>query len=193
MNTPFARFGYCSLLGLGLALSACSKDDDFLTKSYSVTNNTGFDASFTSRSNGDTFSVPNNRTTDFKSETSVIGLFDITSTQTPLRFGTTETGANQYRLYTYGADLEYRITGAGAATTADLTFQNAQGGTSQQSNVRLPAAIPIRVFSGGFVYISAQNRASSGGVTVEIYRRGQQFGSNSAYGGYCIATASGTF
>jgi hypothetical protein len=180
------------VLGMALLLAGCKKNDDYLYHNFSIANTTGFNASMKSRVDGETFALPNGATTGIRAKTSIPGLFDITSTQTSLRFDARELKSDQYQLYTYSADVEYRITGTGGTKAADLTYQNARGTTSQNSNVTLPVTVPLTVFNGGFVYISAQNRASSGGVTVEIYNKGTLYKSNSAYGGYAIATASGT-
>jgi hypothetical protein len=180
------------LLTCLLLLGGCKKNDDYLYSSYSITNATGFNASMKSRVDGEVIALPNAATTAVRSKTSLPGLFDISSPQTSLRFDARETGTNKYQLVTYGADLEYRITGLGGAKAADLTYQNGKGGTSQSSNVTLPASVGATVFGGGFVYISAQNRGTSGGITVEIYNKGQLYKTTSAYGAYCIATASGT-
>ena len=75
--------------------------------------------------------------------------------------------------------------------SCDLTYSNATEDTEQ------------RTVSGGwsykfdakrdqFLYISAQNNASSGSVSVSINARGKTIDSASSSGAYVIATASGS-
>lgn len=176
------------LAALPLLLTSCKKEEpDY---GFSVNNATTFDVTMKNRVDGTSADVPAGQTKSIKTTTTA-GLYDISSPQTTQRFGMNETSTDHYQLYTYGADLEYRISGS--AATADLTYQNSMGTTSQRQNTALPASLSFPVFNGGYVYISAQNGASTGTITVSIYRRGQLFSTNTASGSYAIATASGTF
>lgn len=85
--------------------------------------------------------------------------------------------------------IEYSITGSAGAV--GLTYQNASGGTEQRI-VGLPSSMSFYSMPGRFVYVSAQNKTSSGDVHVSITVDGsvlQQATSSTAYG---IATASGS-
>ncbi|MEV4137045.1 MmpS family transport accessory protein [Dactylosporangium sp. NPDC049742] len=67
---------------------------------------------------------------------------------------------------------------SGSAAIVDVTYQNADGGTSQRSGVRVPWSLSIGDGSD-FLYISAQNKGDSGTVTcggkaVDIVRRLRQ-------------------
>jgi len=87
-------------------------------------------------------------------------------------------------------EVMYEITGT--AQTVDVTLSNATGGTEQYSIVRLPKKYIYTSFVDRFAYISAQNRGTSGTVTVSIYLNGELFKTSSSSGAYVIATASGT-
>jgi|SRR5271157_2584585 len=82
----------------------------------------------------------------------------------------------------------YSVTGLGQAM---LTYQNASGGTEQQT-VSLPWSYTIPdVTSGQFLYISAQLQ-SSGNVSCEITVNGATIQSANSSGDYVIASCSGT-
>jgi hypothetical protein len=85
--------------------------------------------------------------------------------------------------------VTYRVDGT--ARSASLTYQNAQGGT-QQETVALPWEQPMTAQAGSFVYISAQNQGESGNVTVHIIVDGTEFKQSTARGAYAIASASGS-
>ena len=87
-------------------------------------------------------------------------------------------------------EVKYEVTGT--ATTVDITMENSSGGTSQFSDVAVPWSTYFTSKSGAFVYISAQNQASSGSVTVRIYKDGIVFKESTSSGAYVIATASGS-
>lgn len=86
--------------------------------------------------------------------------------------------------------VKYEVTGT--ANTVDVTYENEDGGTSQESDVSVPWSYTFDGEPGDFVYISAQNQGESGSVTVTIYTDGDEFKSSTSEGSYVIATASGT-
>lgn len=87
-------------------------------------------------------------------------------------------------------DVEYRVTGS--AGKVDVTYENEDGGVSQQSNVTVPWSYKFEARDGDFVYISAQNQGSYGTVIVTIFKNGGEFKSSTSTGAYVIATASGS-
>ena len=93
-------------------------------------------------------------------------------------------------LFDTSIDVEYKVTGT--ASEVDVTYENEDGGTSQQSNVSVPWSYSFTGDPGDFVYISAQNQGESGSVTVTIYTDGDKFKSSTSSGAYVIATASGS-
>lgn len=85
-------------------------------------------------------------------------------------------------------DVQYRIEG----TRASLTYATASGGTSQ-TTVNLPYTVRLgEMNEGDFLYISAQNQYSTGGVYVAILVDGKVWKQTSSGGAYVIATASGS-
>ena len=72
----------------------------------------------------------------------------------------------------------------------NVTNRNAQGGTEQRSGMACPWSQSYQSFRG-FVYISAQNQADHGSLTVRIVRDGAVAKESSCEGAYCIASASG--
>ena len=85
----------------------------------------------------------------------------------------------------------------GTAESVSLTIANAHGNTEQAANVRVPVSMRDSnetgfrlgcVPSGQFLYVSAQNRGSSGTVTCEIEAGGRVVSRASSSGGYVIAT-----
>lgn len=86
--------------------------------------------------------------------------------------------------------VRYEVTGS--AETVDITYQNADGGTSQLSGVTLPWSTTFTGQALDFVYVSAQNKGETGTVTATIYRDGEQFKSSTSEGAYVIASADGT-
>jgi len=82
----------------------------------------------------------------------------------------------------------YEVTGT--AQSASLTYQNKDGGTSQESDVSLPWTYSFEGKGGDFVYISAQNNGETGSITVTIYRDSEVFRTSTSTGAYTIATAS---
>jgi hypothetical protein len=85
--------------------------------------------------------------------------------------------------------VTYRVDGT--AKFASVVYENEQGGTEQET-VRVPWQKDLTIPGGQFVYISAQNNLSEGGVTVSIVADGKEFKRSESYGGYKIATASGS-
>jgi len=85
-------------------------------------------------------------------------------------------------------DVEYKVTGS--ASTVNVTYENASGGVSQESDVSVPWSYTFEGEPDGFVYISAQNQGSSGTVTATIYKNGKSFKTSTSSGAYVIATAS---
>jgi hypothetical protein len=86
-------------------------------------------------------------------------------------------------------NVAYRI--GGSARAVNLTYQNASGGTEQQSDMPLPWNIVLTAQAGQFVYISAQNQGRSGNVTCEIVLDGVVVKSSQSSGAYSIASCSG--
>lgn len=85
----------------------------------------------------------------------------------------------------------YRVTGT--AARADLTYENASGGTSQTANATLPWTYNRPSKTGDFLYISAQNAGSTGCVTVEIVSGNNTLEHSTSCGAFVIATASRTY
>lgn len=87
-------------------------------------------------------------------------------------------------------DVEYKVTGT--AETVSITYENSDGGCSQESDVSIPWSYSFTGESGDFVYISAQNQGETGSVTVTIKTDGDVFKQSTSEGAYVIATASGS-
>jgi hypothetical protein len=88
------------------------------------------------------------------------------------------------------AAVIYRVTGV-AANFADVTYQNAQGGTEQR-HVSLPWNMTLTVNHGAFAYLSAQNASAYGAITCEIQVDGVPFKKSTSSGAYTIASCSGS-
>ncbi len=86
--------------------------------------------------------------------------------------------------------VEYRVSGD--ASSVDVTYQNSNNDTSQDTGEALPYSKRVTVAAGDYVYISAQNQRSYGSVTCEVLVDGVVVESNTSNGGYAICTASGT-
>ena len=97
-------------------------------------------------------------------------------------------GDDDEKAATSGAVL-YEVTGT--ACRVNTTYENAGGGTSQESNRPLPWQYGFNAGAGTFVYISAQNQCDTGTVIATIYHRGVVFKQSVSDGAYVIATASG--
>lgn len=85
--------------------------------------------------------------------------------------------------------VTYRVEGT--AKFASVVYRNGQGGTEQET-VAVPWQKDFTIPGGQFVYISAQNELSEGGITASIVADGKEFKRSESYGGYKIATASGS-
>lgn len=83
----------------------------------------------------------------------------------------------------------YKITGS--ASSVDVTYQNADDQTTQDSAVGLPWTMNAPTATGSFVYISAQNQDDSGTVTCEIDINGVVAVTNTSTGAYVIASCDG--
>lgn len=86
--------------------------------------------------------------------------------------------------------LYYRIE-SNCRSGVDITYSNAYGDTTQQSNQGngwYYYFVPTR---GQFLYLSAQNQCASGYVTVRFVMDGVTVRENTSTGGYVIATISG--
>lgn len=87
----------------------------------------------------------------------------------------------------------------GTARSADITYSNADGGTSQQSTVDVPLTrksdggegIQFQATEGQFLYISAQNHGEYGDITCTIEVDGIPMKTSRSSGAYTIATCSG--
>ena len=84
--------------------------------------------------------------------------------------------------------VTYRLTGS--ARTADLTIQNASGGTEQKT-VRLPWSLNFDGRDAQFLYISAQNTGATGTLKCEILLNSTVVQTADADGAYKIASCSG--
>lgn len=93
---------------------------------------------------------------------------------------------------TDAVEVTYRVFGSGT-TEADLTFENAQGGTEQRSSQDIEPVweTTFKAKSGQFVYLSAQNKNDAGSVTCEIRVDGGAFKHSVSDGAYAIATCNG--
>jgi hypothetical protein len=89
----------------------------------------------------------------------------------------------------FGYDIKYEVTGS--ASTVDITYENADGGTSQANGVSISWSYSFTGHTDDFVYVSAQNNGESGTVTVTIYKDGSVFKTSTSSGAFCIASASG--
>ena len=98
---------------------------------------------------------------------------------------------------------KYEVTGTGGDYS--MTIQNTSDNTQQWSSVGngwvYSWTQKLTVDGNGtplenqtrFLYVSAQNNSSTGNVTVKIYRNNVVVATNTGYGAYTIATASGSY
>lgn len=96
--------------------------------------------------------------------------------------------------------VTYKISGT--ASSGDLTFTTANGGTSQLSgiapegtgiNAHKPSTVATYTMGNGdFAYLSIQNGGDSGSVTCTIEVDGVVAVTNTSSGAYVIADCSGT-
>ncbi|MDQ3540923.1 MAG: MmpS family protein [Chloroflexota bacterium] len=87
--------------------------------------------------------------------------------------------------------IEYVITGRPAAVVS-LTYQNASGGTSQETGVRTPWSKTMTMQSGDFAYVSAQGNEFAAEITCEIWVDGVVGATSTSAGKFVVATCSGT-
>jgi Mycobacterium membrane protein len=80
----------------------------------------------------------------------------------------------------------------GNSNQADITYQNANGDTSQIADAPLPWEEGFAVSTGSFVYVSAQRGEAPGDITCSIEIDGAVVESNTSSGPFTICTASGT-
>lgn len=85
--------------------------------------------------------------------------------------------------------VRYRVTGS--APSVSVTYQNANGDSSQLADVPVPWALTVSLNGGAFAYVSAQNQGAFGNETCEIWVDDVLKESNSSSGAYTICTASG--
>ncbi len=91
---------------------------------------------------------------------------------------------------------EYVVEGYDGCDSADLTYRDDKGNTTQESGVSLPWSqvyyIPSDQLSSMFFYISAQNKNESGSIVTEIKENDNVVkGPTTSSGGYVISTSSG--
>lgn len=86
--------------------------------------------------------------------------------------------------------VTYEVTGSAGAI--DVTYENANGDSSQEGGMAVPWRRTFTMTEGSFVYISAQNQGESGSVTCTVLVDGVEAESNTSSGGYTICSASGS-
>ena len=82
--------------------------------------------------------------------------------------------------------VTYRVIGS--ASSASLTYENGQGGTSQEK-VDLPWTKQITIKTGTFLYLAAQNQGRTGTMTARIEADGKLVTQSTSSGAYTIANA----
>ena len=91
----------------------------------------------------------------------------------------------------YSRAVVYEVTGS-ASLIFCITIENQDGGTSQYTDIVPPWTMNLSMYSGDFVYVSAQNGTDTGTVTATIYVDGAVFKTSTSDGSYVIASAYGT-
>ncbi len=86
--------------------------------------------------------------------------------------------------------VTYRVSGD--SRQADVTYQNENADTSQQSGVPVPWSYSFHASGSEFVYISAQRGGTDGDITCSIEVDGTTVETNTSSGPYTICTASGS-
>lgn len=86
--------------------------------------------------------------------------------------------------------VTYKIKGS--ASSVDVTYNNAQGGSQQIGNASVPWSQTFTADSGSFLYLSAQNKGESGTVETEIDVDGKPRKQSQSSGGYTIADVHDT-
>jgi hypothetical protein len=88
---------------------------------------------------------------------------------------------------------KYKYEVTGSSGDYSITIQNSDNNIQQWSNVGNGWWYTWEQTGTRFLYLSAQNNQSSGNVTVKIYKNNSVIAQNTSYGGYSIATVSGTY
>ena len=88
-------------------------------------------------------------------------------------------------------EFYYEVTGTGDSFS--VTYENADGNTSQKSSVKSGWIYSWKQKGTCWLYLAAQNNSDHGSVTVKIVREGKVIASNTSNGGYAIADVSGDF
>jgi hypothetical protein len=93
-----------------------------------------------------------------------------------------------------GGSSSYTVTYvvSGDSRQADVTYQNENGDTSQESAVSVPWQHSFTAAPGEFVYVSAQRGGAPGNITCTIELNGTAVETNTSSGPYTICTASGS-
>lgn len=86
----------------------------------------------------------------------------------------------------------YRAIRSSGSGGTGVTYNNAQGGVEQRRVGDRAWEHRMTVSDGTFVYLSAQNRHSSGSIACEIVVDGKVWRKSESRGGYTIATCSGS-
>lgn len=87
----------------------------------------------------------------------------------------------------------YRYEVSGSSGRYSITIENVDGNTQQWAEVGNEWAYEWTQTGERWLYVSAQNQNDYGSVTVLIKRDGKTVSTNTSYGAYVIATASGTY
>ncbi len=91
--------------------------------------------------------------------------------------------------FDYSIQLRYEVTGS--AESADITYENMNGGISQLTGISLPWSTTISADPGDYVYLAALNNGETGSVTVTIYDDGKVFRRATSQGSHVTASVSG--
>ena len=91
------------------------------------------------------------------------------------------------------SEAEYKYEVTGTSGNYSVTIENSDEDTQQWSSVGNGWWYKWTQTGERWLYVSAQNNNSTGNVTVKIIRDGKVLKENTSYGGYSIATASGTY
>jgi hypothetical protein len=121
----------------------------------------------------------------------VIGYFDYSSNQDTTQATDTSSSSNNpiASVFSNSHTVTYKVTGS--ASSVDVTYNNAQGGTQQISGASVPWSQTFTADSGAFLYL-AQNKSDSGTVETEIDVDGKPLKQSQYSGAYTIANVSDT-
>lgn len=87
--------------------------------------------------------------------------------------------------------LQYRITSG--SETADITYENSSGDTSQEGDAKLPWTESFPIKEGEFFYVSAQSNSNgSVRITCDVLLNGKVVKHSESNGKYVIVTCSGS-